>query len=180
MGTLIKIAENDNDRCTHATEKGRRCLLVTHPDTQKHVMVNRKPAETQPKLADVLPKGFSLKATEVKTGEVLKKDTGRKPMPRDADQKKVDEAAKLSYDANTTAGKHAGMDFDQYKLSQYIVPPQAVEVVLDYLRKCRNNGGSVPTKAVFRYKKGNHSSGNVRIQWAYLNPKPADKPANAS
>lgn len=172
--TTVPVAVNDNTRCTYQTPKGRRCLLVTHSDNVKHKMVDRGKTEHHA-LSAVLPSGFALKAETVAKTETIKKASNRQDTaPRDQDQKKIDRDAKDNYTKNASAGKHSGMKFEDFALSRYIVPPKAVDTVLEYLRRAAGTGGTVHG-AVFRYRKGTHQSGNVQIQWAFVKPDPAPR-----
>lgn len=169
-----KIAADDNARCTFKTEKGRRCLLEIHPDSVKHKMVDRSKTEHHA-LSAVLPAGFSFKAETVGATEKLKKESNRKDTaPRDQDQKRIDREAKQNHEKNVAANKHAGQKFEEFTLSRYIVPPKAVDTVLEYLRRAAGTGGTVHG-AVFRYRKGTHASGNVQLQWAFVKPDPNPK-----
>lgn len=168
----ISIAKDNNNRCTFKTVKGRRCLLEIHPDTTKHIMVVRQAADKKKSLSAVLPVGFSFKAENVAPADVVKKAANRRDTaPRDQDQKRIDREAKANYDKNVAKNVHAKMTFDQYVLSQYIVPPQATDVVMEYLRRAAGTGGTVHG-SVLRYRKGTHNSGNIRIQWAFVKPAP--------
>lgn len=168
------IAKDDNNRCTFKTDKGRRCLLETHTDSVKHKIVDRSKTEHHA-LSSVLPAGFSFKAETVTKTETLKKESNRKDdKPRDADQKRIDREAKANYDKNVAANRHAGQKFEEFTLSRYIVPPKAVDTVLEYLRRSAGTGGTVHG-SVFRYRKGTHQSGNVQLQWAFVKPDPNPK-----
>lgn len=172
--TTAPIAKDGNTRCTYQTAKGRRCLLITHPDNIKHKMLDRNKTEHHA-LSAVLPSGFALKAETVAKTETIKKASNRQDTaPRDQDQKKIDRDAKDNYTKNASTGKHSGMKFEDFILSRYIVPPKAVDTVLEYLRRAAGTGGTVHG-AVFRYRKGTHQSGNVQIQWAFVKPDPTPK-----
>jgi len=165
--TVTKLAENDAERCPNKTEKGRQCLLVIHPDSVKHKYVDRSNAVHVP-LASVLPAGFTLTATEVKATDRVTKSAGRKDTkPRDADQKRVDRDALANYTKNHTKEFTTKTEWAKVILSEYIVPPKAVDAVLDYLRRAMGTGGSVADTQL-RYRKGVHASGNTRVQWAFL------------
>lgn len=164
--TTPKIAQNDNERCENKTEKGRRCLFVVHTDATAHKYVNRDKQHFS--LSDVVPAGFSLVATEVKPEDKVKKQSNRTDTkPRDADQKRVDTEAKKNAEKNARANHTTKTEWEKIILSEYIVPPRAVDTVLDYLRRAASTGGTVSGKQL-RYRKGTHASGNVRIQWAFL------------
>jgi hypothetical protein len=159
-------ATNDAQRCTEVTGSGRRCIFITHTDDVKHRFVDRSKVH-QP-LSAVVPAGFSLNATEVKAGEVIRKQTNRKDTaPRDTDQKKVDQAVKNNYGKNVTSKHTTDTEWGSLVLAEYIVPPRAVDTVLDYLRRSTGTGGPA-VGAQLRYRKGTHGSGNTRIQWAVV------------
>jgi hypothetical protein len=167
--TLEATTANGEARCQTTTETGRQCILPVHQDSVSHKYVNRD--KVHKPLKDMLPAGFTLTATEVAKTDVLKKATTRQDTkPRDDEQKRVDQDAKKNYAKNH--GKHnAGEDFAVYFHAEYIVPPRAVDTVLDYLRRAGGTGGTAKG-SVFRYRKGAHGSGNVRIQWAFIDPAP--------
>lgn len=168
-----KKSANDETRCTFTTDKGRRCLLEIHTDAVKHKMVDRTAKEHKP-LSAVVPAGFTLAATDVTAGEVIKKASNRKDdKPRDADQKRVDTDVAKNYAKNAAKQRNASHAFDTYTLSQYIVPAKATDTVLDYLRRSVGSGGPVAAQGkVLRYRKGVHGSGNVRVQWAIVDKAP--------
>lgn len=177
MSDTAVIAKDNNNRCTYKTPKGRQCLLETHTDSVKHKMVDRGKTEHHA-LSAVLPAGFTFKAETVAKTEVLKKESNRKDdKPRDQDQKRIDRDAKQNYDKNVAGNRHAGMKYDEYILSRYIVPPKAVDTILEYLRRAAGTGGTVHG-AVFRYRKGTHESGNIQLQWAFVKPDPTPKTKN--
>jgi hypothetical protein len=159
-------ATNDATRCPQTTDSGRRCIFVIHPDTVKHRYVDRNKAHHA--LSAVVPAGFSLTATEVAPDAVIRKATNRKDTaPRDADQKKVDAAVKTNYGKNQAKNHTTKTEWGSLHLAEYIVPPRAVDTVLDYLRRATGTGGTAQG-AQLRYRKGTHGSGNTRIQWAVV------------
>jgi hypothetical protein len=165
-------ATNDAQRCTNTTESGRRCLFVVHTDNIKHRYVDRSKVH-QP-LSAVVPTGFSLTVTEVKATEVIRKQTNRKDdKPRDADQKKVDSAVKTNHAKNAAKNHTTDTEWGTLSLAEYIVPPKAVDTVLDYLRRSTGTGGTAPGTQL-RYRKGTHASGNTRIQWAVVTKSKKD------
>jgi hypothetical protein len=167
-------ATTDAQRCTVTTESGRRCMFVVHTDATKHRFVDR--TRKHEALSAVLPAGFSLNVTEVKADEVIRKQTNRKDTaPRDADQKKVDAAVKVNFTKNNAKSHTTETEWGSLSLAEYIVPPKAVETVLDYLRRATGTGGTA-AGAQLRYRKGTHGSGNTRIQWAVVARAPK-KPA---
>jgi len=166
-------AANDGERCTTVTEKGRRCLFVVHTDAIKHRYVDR--TRKHEALSNVVPAGFSLTATEVGAGDVIRKSTNRKDTaPRDQDQKKIDHAVKTNYGKNQAKSATTKTEWGSLSLAEYIVPPKAVDTVLDYLRRATGTGGTAPG-AQLRYRRGTHSSGNTRIQWAVVAKAKEDK-----
>jgi hypothetical protein len=165
-------ATNDAQRCTDTTQSGRRCIFVVHQDNIKHRYVDRSKVH-QP-LSAVVPAGFSLTPVEVKPAEVIRKQTNRKDTaPRDADQKKVDAAVKTNHARNVAKGHTTATEWGALSLAEYIVPPKAVDTVLDYLRRSTGTGGTAPG-AQLRYRKGTHASGNTRIQWAVVTKSKKD------
>ncbi len=165
-------ATNDAQRCTATTESGRRCLFVVHTDDTKHRYVDR--SKTHVALSSVVPAGFSLTAVEVKSTEVIRKQTNRKDTaPRDADQKKVDAAVKTNHARNVAKNHTTDSEWGTLSLAEYIVPPKAVDTVLDYLRRSTGTGGTA-AGAQLRYRKGTHGSGNTRIQWAVVTKSKKD------
>jgi hypothetical protein len=157
-------AANDGERCTETTESGRRCLFVVHTDAVKHRYVDR--SKKHEALSAVLPAGFKLTATE--STDVIRKATNRKDTaPRDQDQKRVDEAVKVNFGKNQAKQHTTKTDWGSLSLAEYIVPPRAVETVLDYLRRATGTGGTAPG-AQLRYRRGTHASGNTRVQWAVV------------
>lgn len=165
-------ATNDAQRCTNTTESGRRCLFVIHTDATKHRYVDRSKVH-QP-LSAMVPAGFSLTAVEVKPTEVIRKQTNRKDTaPRDADQKKVDAAVKTNHVKNEAKNHTTDTEWGTLSLAEYIVPPKAVDTVLDYLRRSTGTGGTAPGTQL-RYRKGTHASGNTRIQWAVVTKSKKD------
>ena len=159
-------ATNDAQRCTTTTESGRRCLFVVHTDATKHRYVDR--SKKHESLSAVVPTGFKLTATEVKPDEVIRKATNRKDTaPRDQDQKKVDEAVKVNFGKNQAKNATTKTEWGSLSLADYIVPPKAVDTVLDYLRRATGSGGTAPG-AQLRYRRGTHGSGNTKIQWAIV------------
>jgi hypothetical protein len=159
-------ATNDAQRCTQKTDSGRRCLFVVHTDATKHRYVDR--TRKHESLSSVVPAGFSLTPTEVKPDEVIRKATNRKDTaPRDQDQKKVDAAVKTNYGKNQAKNHTTKSEWGSLSLAEYIVPPKAVDTVLDYLRRATGTGGTAPG-AQLRYRRGTHGSGNTRIQWAIV------------
>jgi hypothetical protein len=136
-------ATNDAQRCTSTTASGRRCLFVVHTDATKHRYVDRSKVH-QP-LSALVPAGFSLAAAEVKAGEVIRKQTNRKDdKPRDADQKKVDADVKTNHAKNKAKNHTTETEWGTLSLAEYIVPPRAVDAVLDYLRRSTGTGGTAP------------------------------------
>ena len=126
------------------------------------------------RLSALVPAGFSLAAAEVKPTEVIRKQTNRKDTaPRDADQKKVDAAVKTNYAKNVAKNHTTDTEWGQLSLAEYIVPPKAVDTVLDYLRRSTGTGGTA-AGAQLRYRKGTHGSGNTRIQWAVVTKSKKD------
>jgi hypothetical protein len=175
------FANGDTNRCLFKTESGRQCKLVTHPNTITHKFVNRT-AKAPVALSSLVPAGFSLAATDVPEGGALKKQTNRKDTaPRDADQKHVDKDALAAYGKYTAVRAKAGgkyVEFVDAPLKEYIVPVKAVDAVLDMLRRAVGSGGPIVIAGkTMRYRKGTHTSGDVRIQYAIMDKPPA-KPAS--
>jgi hypothetical protein len=171
-------ATNDAQRCTTTTESGRRCLFVIHTDATKHRYVDRSKKHVA--LSTVVPAGFSLAATEVKPDGIIRKSTNRKDTaPRDTDQKKVDHAVATNFTKNQAKNATTKTEWGSLSLAEYIVPPKAVDTVLDYLRRATGTGGTAPG-AQLRYRRGTHGSGNTRIQWAVVTKAKEDKTAPAA
>jgi hypothetical protein len=166
-------ATNDGERCTTVTDSGRRCLFIVHTDATKHRFVDR--TKKHEAMSSVLPAGFKLVATEVTDkSAVIRKATNRKDTaPRDQDQKKVDEAVKVNFGKNQAKQHTTKTEWGSLSLADYIVPPKAVDTVLDYLRRATGTGGTAPG-AQLRYRRGTHASGNTRIQWAVVTKAAAD------
>lgn len=165
----VPFATDDSSRCAFKTDKGRQCKLVVHTNNEKHVFVNRDSTREHVPLSKVVPAGFSLTATEVRKTDVLKKQVGSRgdTKPRDADQRKVDGHVQKS--AGKNANHTTKTEFDNLSVSQYVVPPPAVDTVLDYLRRATNSGGPEAARGMqLRYRKADHPSGNVTIQWAVV------------
>lgn len=159
-------AANDDERCTNTTPSNRRCMFVIHTDATKHRYADRS-KKHQP-LSAVLPAGFNLAAVEVKPTDVIRKQGNRNDTaPRDADQKKVDAAVKTNHAKNAVKNHTTDTEWGVLSLAEYIVPPRAVDTVLDYLRRSTGSGGTAPGTQL-RYRKGTHASGNTRIQWAVV------------
>lgn len=168
--TLAATTRTGQPRCQNTTSSGRQCLLAVHKDEVTHKYVDR--SRVHKPLSEVLPAGFTIKATEVKPGQGLTKGGERKDTrPRDADQKRTDTDARLNYEKNHKAGHTTATDFQTVILTEYIVPPRAVDTVLDYLRRAAGTGGTV-RGSQFRYRKGVHASGNVVLHWAFLDKAP--------
>lgn len=169
-------------RCAVTTKpdgKGRRCVYEIHQDSIKHVYVNR--TKTKETLASVVPAGFTLTAEAVKAGEAFDKrgTAARVAKPRSNDQKRVDGEAAKNYPKNKQAGHNTETAFEKLVLSRFIVPPRAVDAVLDLLRTVTTLGGPEVCKGtVMRYRKGTHPSGNLQIQWAFVDKAPK-KPVSA-
>jgi hypothetical protein len=183
--TTPVFAKGDTNRCLFKTESGRQCKLETHPDTTTHKFVNRT-AKAPVALSTLVPAGFSLAATDVPQGGALKKQTNRKDTaPRDTDQKHVDKDALAAYGKYAAVRAKTGkyVEFTDAPLKEYIVPVKAVDAVLDMLRRAVGSGGPTAIAGkTMRYRKGTHSSGNVRIQYAIMDtapPKPKSPVAAA-
>jgi hypothetical protein len=166
-------ATDDAKRCPSVTESGRRCIFVIHTDDVRHRYVDR--SKVREPLSKLVPAGFALTPTEVKLGEVIRKQTNRKDTAsRDADQKKVDAAVKTNHSRNVAKNHTTTTEWGVLSLAEYIVPPKAVDTVLDYLRRATGTGGTAPG-AQLRYRRGTHASGNTRIQWAVVTRAPKAK-----
>ena len=162
-------AANDGERCTVTTDSGRRCLFVIHTDATKHRYVDR--TKKHESLSAVLPAGFKLAAVE--STDVIRKATNRKDTaPRDQDQKRVDEAVKVNFGKNQAKKHTTDTEWSSLSLAEYVVPPRAVDTVLDYLRRATGTGGTAPGSQL-RYRRGTHGSGNTRVQWAVVAKAPA-------
>jgi hypothetical protein len=174
------FANGDTNRCLLKSESGRQCKLTIHSNTITHKFVNRT-AKAPVALSALVPAGFSLAATDVPQGGALKKQTNRKDTAlRDADQKHVDKDALSAYGKYAAARAKAGgkyVEFVDAPLKEYIVPVKAVDAVLDMLRRAVGSGGpTVIAGRTMRYRKGTHTSGLVRIQYAIMdNPPPKPK-----
>ena len=168
--TLTAKLANGQARCQGTSPSGRQCIQAVHTDATAHRYMDRD-KEHKP-LSAVLPSGFSLTATDVKPAEVLRKEITRKAAPRDQDQVKVDKDAIRNYTRNKASGNHTKTDKAKIHWSEYIVPPRAVDTVLDYLRRATSTGGPVKGTQL-RYTRGAHASGNVRVQWAFTDKPPA-------
>lgn len=167
----VPFADGDTNRCQFKTDKGRQCKLIIHPDTHKHMFVNREAADHKP-LSQVVPSGFSLTAVEVKNTDVLSKGGKRTDTkPRDADQKRVDGHVQKS--AGKNSAHNSKTEFGKLAVTEYVVPPAAVDTVLDYLRRAVGTGGpEVAQGMTLRYRRGDHASGNTRLQWAVVKTAP--------
>lgn len=144
-------------QCAYKTEKGRQCKLVSGHSGQ-HRMVIR-----QEKVG--LPAGLTLNAEIVPEGQRVTKTVTR-DIPRDQDQKKVDNDALKAYNAWHKAGKPEVGKAPQLR---YVVPPNAVDAVLAILRRSTATGAPCAGKRL-TYRRGTHESGNVVIAFSVTDP----------
>lgn len=169
------FAVDDDNRCDFATESGRRCKLVPHA-TGVHKFIDRSKKPVP--LASVLPAGFTLKAEEVKKDDVLKRE--HQTAPRDADQVKIDADAARSYAKWEHHGKKDKFDdVPAGALTEYVVPPQAVDAVVAYLKNTVLSGGPCHGKRM-AYRRGvSPRNGLIRVQWVIMDrPKPSEPAAS--
>lgn len=168
-------------QCEYKTERGRQCKLLVDPATgahvdakpDKHKFVIRKAPEEKP----VLPKGVRLKAQIIPIdGERIKKQVGagaREAEPRDEHQRQVDADVKAIYEEWIRRGRPN--EVEKWPQGVYVVPPEAVDAVLDMLRKTMTKGGPAYGKST-RYTRGTHKSGNALIAFSCAD-KPQKPPA---
>lgn len=160
-------------QCPYKTDRGRQCKLLADPVTglhvdakpDKHKFVIRKAPGERP----VLPQGVRLRAEILPIGQRVKKETpNRETGPRSNEQKQVDADVLAVY--NEWVKRNKPKEPENWPQSRYIVPPEAVDAVLDMLRKTTQKDGPVYGKSV-RYVKGKHKGGGVIVAFSC-----ADKP----
>jgi hypothetical protein len=153
--------------CPWTSPKGRKCKLELKQDGSPHEGQHRTALRNKP-----IPEGVKLQRVKVPSADIAPATKGSGGAFRDDEQKAIDRDIALSYDEWKRRGKPSPSDFFNSSAADnftYVVPPTAVDAVLDAMRRGVGAGAEMAGKS-FRYRMGVHKSGNTAIRFVAIDP----------
>jgi hypothetical protein len=154
-------------QCPWKSPKGRQCKLELKADGSPHDGQHKSALRNKP-----IPEGLNLRRVKVPSEDITAATRGSGGVSRDAEQKAIDRDIALSYEEWKRRGKPSPSDFFNSNAADnftYVVPPTAVDAVLDAMRRGVGAGAEMAGKS-FRYRMGVHKSGNTAIRFVAIDP----------